>query len=820
MLSNYIKIALRNLSKNRLYSLLNISGLAIGVASCLLILLYVGHELSYDRWNPLAGRIVRPTYDIKINDFNERHGSVDALVGPETAASLPDIQAWCRLRPEGTWETRPEGQPEQNGRAEKVIFADSSFFEVFPLPVIAGDPDRCLTQPGSVAISKSRAEHYFGSASAALGHTMVMGRSEDRRQVTAVFDDIPETTHFHADALMPMREHPEQKNPPQYWGYNNNFFTYFLLNKGANKEVFARKFDALAQDKVSILIKDLFASTAGDFEKAGQHARFGLQNLPDIHLHSSFQSELDANGNVRYVWIFGAIAFFILLIACINFMNLSTARSAGRAREVGVRKVLGSSRSALAGQFLTESVALSTLAVALAVGLAQLALPVFRELSGRDLSIPWSHPAFAPALLGGALLVGLLAGSYPAFFLSAFQSIKVLKGITGSPSGNKGISLRNGLVVFQFAISTALILCTLMVYNQLQYMQQKQLGFEKSQVLILDNAGALQDRLPAFREELLKNTRVEGATISSYLPMPDAHRENAILSPGKMTGAADKVLQRWRVDADYVRTLGMKIKSGRDFDPARVTDSMAIVINETAAKELGFSDPVGRKLYTSRTKAVDSKPEDFEELTIIGVVKDFHFESLHNNIGGLFLQLGRQNGMLSLRIKGADATPVIAALEQEWNRFSPGQAPRYHFMDESLNRMYGAEQRIGRIALLFSLLAAFVSCLGLFGLAAFTTEQRTKEIGVRKVLGASVLGIARLLAGDFLKLVLIAIVIASPVAFYFMQGWLKDFAYRINIQWWMFAGAGLVALLVAGMTVSFQSIRAALANPVKSLRNE
>ncbi len=820
MFSNYLKIALRNLSNNRLHSLLNISGLAIGVAACLLILLFVGHELSYDRWNPLATRIVRPTYDIKINDFNERHGCVDALVGPESEAALPEIEAWCRIRSEGTWNTHLEGQSAESGREEKVFFVDSSFFKIFPLDVIAGDPARCLSQPGTVAIARSTAEHYFASAAGALGQTLVMGRSEDRRVVTAVFEDIPEKTHFHTDVLMPMHEHPDLKTAAQYWGYSNNFFTYFLLKEGVDKEVFTRKFEALANDKVSILLKDLFATTSADFEKAGQRAQFGLQNLTDIHLHSSFQSELEANGNIRYVWIFGAIAFFILLIACINFMNLSTARSAGRAREVGVRKVLGSSRAALAGQFLTESVALSTLAVGLALGLAQLALPMFCELSGRDLSIPWSNPAFGLSLLGGALAVGLLAGSYPAFFLSAFQTVKVLKGMTGNPSGAKGMHIRNALVVFQFAISTALIISTLLVYNQLQYIQQKELGFDKSQVLILDNAEALGDRIPAFKAEMLKNARVEHASISSYLPMPDSYRENCILSPQRVTGPADKVIQRWQVDADYVHTLGMEIKQGRNFDPGRVTDSTAIIINETAAKELGFADPIGQKLYTSRTKSVDSKPEDFEELTIIGVIKDFHFESLHNNIGGLCLQLGQQRGALSLCIKGADAAPVIADLEYQWKRFSPGQEPRYRFMDETLNRMYGAEQRIGTIALLFALLAAFVSCLGLFGLAAFTTEQRSKEIGVRKVLGASVAGITRLLAGDFLKLVLISFVIAAPVAFYFMQGWLADFAYRIDMHWSIFAAAGAVAVTVAFLTVSFQSIKAALANPVESLRNE
>ncbi|HOY07588.1 MAG TPA: ABC transporter permease [Saprospiraceae bacterium] len=820
MLTNYLKIALRNLSKNRLYTLLNISGLAIGVAACLLILLYVGHELMYDRWNPQADRIVRPTYDIRINDFNERHGSVDALVGPEAAAALPEIEAWCRLRNEGTWDTRRDGQAEQNAREERVLFADSSFFQVFPLKVLAGDPAHNLDRPGTAAISRSRAEYYFGSPVAALGQTLIMGRSQDRKLVTVVFEDIPVASHFHGDVLMPMMEHPDLANTKPYWGYTNNYFTYFLLQKGVDKKTFERKFLSMANDKVSILIKDLFATTAADFEKAGQHALFNLQNLPDIHLYSHLQSELDANGNARYVWIFGAIAFFILLIACINFMNLSTARSAGRAREVGVRKVLGSSRTALAGQFLTESVALSTLAVALAVGLAQLALPEFRELSGRDLAMPWTNPYFGLSLLGGALLVGLLAGSYPAFFLSAFQSIRVLKGAVSNPSGNKGVSLRNGLVVFQFTVSTALILCTLLVYSQLRFIQKKELGFDKSQVIILDNARALGNNLPAFKEELLKNAQVESAAITSYLPLPDSYRENAILSPRRGSSSDDKVMQRWRVDADYVRTLGMQITQGRGFDPARMTDSTAIVINETAARELGLADPLGQKLYTSRTKAVDSKPEDYDELTVIGVVKDFHFRSLHDNIGSLFLQLGRENGALSIRMKGADAAPVIAALETQWARFSPDQEPRFRFMDETLNRMYGAEQRIGKIALLFALLAAFVSCLGLFGLAAFTTEQRTKEIGIRKVLGASVSGITRLLAGDFLKLVGIAIALASPVAFYFMQRWLTDFAYRIDIQWWMFAAAGLVALGVAALTVSFQSIRAALANPVESLRNE
>jgi putative ABC transport system permease protein len=389
----------------------------------------------------------------------------------------------------------------------------------------------------------------------------------------------------------------------------------------------------------------------------------------------------------------------------------------------------------------------------------------------------------------------------------------------GSSKGN-GSGLRNGLVVFQFAISMVLIVSTVLVYSQLRYMQQKNLGFDKSQVLILENANALGRNANILMADLQKDARVESATRSNYLPLPGRNRENAILSTQKAAGESDKVFQRWQVDANYLPTLGIKIKQGRNFDPAFITDSTAIIINETAAKELGLADPIGKILYTSKTKEVQSKAEDFEALTIIGVVQDFHFESLHDNISGLYVQLSNTEGPISVRLKPGDAAGVIAGIERNWQRFNPDRALSYHFMDETLNRVYASEQRIGLIALVFALLSILVSCLGLFGLAAFTTEQRTKEIGVRKVLGASVASITGLLAQDFLKLVLVAIVLACPLAYYFMQQWLADFAYRIDIQWWMFVGAALAAVAIAFATVSFQSIKAAMANPITSLRNE
>lgn len=820
MIRNYLKAAFRALLKNRAYTALNIAGLAVGVAACMLILLYVSHETSYDTWNPQSGRIVRPTYHIKITGFEEYHGAVDATVGPQAAEAFPEIQSWCRIRQFNTWKARREDQTLASSRDERVLSVDSTFFDIFPLKIIAGSARNALNQPGTAAIARSRAAYYFASPEMAIGQTLVMGDNE-RHQITAVYEDMPENSHFQVDILFPLTGNQEVRNAPPYWGYNNNFYTYLLLRPGTDEAVFSKKFEALAFEKVSVLIKDLFGTTTSEFEKSGQAAQFGIQKLTDIHLHSAFNTELGSNGNIQYVWIFSAIAFFILLIACINFMNLSTARSSGRAREIGVRKVLGSTRSALAGQFLTESVVLAAIAICIAPVLVYAALPGFNELSERNLSIPGSNPVFWVSLVAGGVLTGLLAGLYPAFFLSAFQTIKVLKGPAALNGSTKGLRLRNGLVVFQFAISTVLIICTILVYFQLQYIQQKQLGFDKSQVLIIENTGIPTSALHTFESNMQQQAGVEKVSISNYLPLPNRNRGNCILSEKRGTSESDKVFQRWFTDAAYIRTLGMEIIQGRDFDPARVTDSTAIIVNETAARELGFADPLGQTLYTSRSKAVDSKAADFMALTIIGVVKDFHFESLYNQVGGLFFQLaGERNGSILLRTNGSSTAKVIARVEQEWAALGTDRPLEYHFMDETLDKAYRSERRIGTIALIFALMSVFVSCLGLFGLAAYMTERRTKEIGVRKVLGASVAGITGLLAKDFLKSVLIAVIIASPIASYLMQRWLSDFAWHIEIRWWIFVLAGGIAVVIAAMTVSFQSIRAALADPVQSLKSE
>ncbi len=818
MIQNYLTLAFRNLRKNGLYSFLNITGLAIGIAACLLIVLYVAHELSYDRWNPNAERIVRPAADINFGGNHFELAVVASVMAPEAAAELPEIQAWCRFRANGTYLVKRDGISQQNIREENVLTADSAFFEVFPLKVIEGDARRCLAQPKTVAISRSRAEKYFSSPQMALGQTLVLENNE-RWQVTAVYEDMPVNTHFRADFLLSMNGNEEVKNDPPFWASNNNFVTYFLLRKGTDVEAFKKKFDKLSKEKIAITAKALLGTTVEEFEKTGQYARYYLQNLTDIHLHSDLTAELAPNGSIRYVWIFSAIAAFILLIACINFMNLATARSSSRAKEVGMRKVLGGKRGSLIGQFLSESFVISAFAVALAVLIAAVAMPWYRDLTGRDLAMPWGSLVFWLSLAGGTALVSLLAGSYPAFFLSAFDSIKVLKNqVAGLGRGGK---FRSALVVFQFTISVALIIATMLVFKQLNFIQNKKLGFEKSQIIILDDAYALGDKIYTLKEEMLKNAAIESATVSGYLPIPSNRSDQTFSKTRGMDKDHSVNMQRWRVDNDYLATLGMEIVQGRSFDPARVTDSSAVILNETAAKLFGYADPIGQKIYTlDRNFQEAPRPEDFVELTVVGVVKDFHFSSLRDNIGALSFQLGKSRGLAAFRYKGADTEQVIASLEKNWKSLSPEQPFSYRFLDESFAKMYEAEQRIGTIAGIFGLLSVLVSCLGLFGLAAFTTEQRTKEIGIRKVLGASVAGITGLLAKDFLKLVIVAIVIATPVAYFFMQKWLSDFAYRIDIQWWMFAVAGAVAAAVAFLTVSFQSVKAALANPIKSLRSE
>ena len=562
---------------------------------------------------------------------------------------------------------------------------------------------------------------------------------------------------------------------------------------------------------------ELLKINAEDFKKSGNYVNLSLVPLTDIHLHSDRIAELAPNSDVQVVYIFSIIAIFILLVACVNFMNLSTARSANRAKEVGIRKVLGTQRKNLVTQFLTEAVVMSLIAFVFAIAIALLLLPYLNQLALKNLTLSvQEHPVLLPVLIGFAIIVGLLAGSYPAWYLSAFRPIQVLKGTLAG--GFKRSYLRSSLVVFQFFISIVLIISTIIIYNQLNYIRNKKIGFNKEQVILVRDAYVLDKKAETFKQEVLKYPEILSGTKSGYLPVSNSGRDNESLFPeGQIENDKAVSTQVWTVDHDYVKTMGMQIVGGRDFNREFPTDSSAIILNETAVKLFGFSgNPIGRKV----TELEDLNAKTTRDYTVIGVVKNFNFESLRQNIGSLVMKIGNNAGTISFRMKTTDMAQTINRIKTTWKNIAPNEPFTYSFLNEEFENMYRSEQRSGKIFISFAVLAILIACLGLFGLAAYAAEQRTKEIGIRKVLGATVSNIVSMLSKDFLKLVLIASLIAFPVAWWFMNKWLEDFAYRIHISWWVFVLASFVSIFIAIITVSFQAIKAALANPVKNLRTE
>ncbi|RYF66088.1 MAG: FtsX-like permease family protein, partial [Cytophagaceae bacterium] len=594
--------------------------------------------------------------------------------------------------------------------------------------------------------------------------------------------------------------------------------TYIVLKPGTDATAFARNFDQVIETYAGPQLRQILGSSLDQFRKAGNGLRFWLLPLTDIHLRSKQTIELAPNGDIQYVYIFSAVALFILLIACINFMNLATARSAKRAKEVGVRKVLGSERSQLIGQFMTESILTAVLALLLALTMVVLIMPLFNSITAKALTI---NSLLTPARLFAIVLlpvgVGVLAGSYPALFLSSFRPIIVLKGaVINRGHGLKAISLRSGLVVFQFMMSVLLIVGTLVVYRQIHFIQTTKVGFDRERVLTVQNVYLLGKQAEAFKQDVLRLPGVTTGTLSSYLPTPSDREDTSFFPEGKTDLSKGMSMQIWGVDYDYMTTLGMSLTKGRNFSRQFGTDSTGIILNESAVKILGVKNPIG--MHISRFNDPEGKTR--KTYTVIGVIKNFHFESLRRNIGALSMVLSPQSGAASFRLSQNNVPAMLRQIEAKWKQFAPGQPFSYSFLQDSFDEMYRAEQRVGTVAMLFAVLAILIACLGLFGLAAFMAEQRTKEIGVRKVLGASTPSIIGLLSKDFLKLVVVAIVIASPLAWYAMTSWLSDFAYKIDIEWWVFALAGTLAIGIALLTVSFQSIKAALMNPVTSLRSE
>jgi putative ABC transport system permease protein len=807
MIKNYIKTAFRGLMKNKGFTFINVFGLALGLATCLLIVFYVFDELSFDRFNTKADRIYRVNNEIKFGGTENSYAVCPAPAAAALKADFAEIEQVARFRDRGGNQVK---KGNKNIVEDRMVYADNSIFSVFTLPMISGSTQNALTEPHTVVITERMAKKYFDRTNV-VGQTLTFNDTS-LYKVTAVIKDLPKQSHFNFDFFISMPTIDESRE--DVW-FNNNFNTYILFKEGVDVKKFATKLPGFMHKHAGPQMQSIIHLTFDKFEQSGNYFRFALIPLKNIHLRSTSVAELGANGDIKTVYIFSAVAIFILLIACVNFMNLSTARSSNRAREVGVRKVLGSPRKYLIAQFLTESILVTLFATLIALLAAWLFLPQFNKMSGKELVITGQILSWLlPTLLVMIIIIGCLAGSYPALYLSAFQPIEVLKGKIAA--GFKGGVFRNFLVVFQFAISIFLIIGTLVIYNQLKYIQSKDLGYNRDHVMIVRNVWSLGNSAKAFKHEVQGLAGVQNASLSGALPTGGYGNSSTMFKDPVIDQKRAVLSQIWPVDEDYLPTLGIKIVAGRNFSKNILTDTAALVINEAAAKMLNFSNPIDQPLYAPN----DNLVKTLKKYRIIGVMKNFNFRSLKDNITPLIFTMNEDRGAVSVRIRSANIPEIIQQIKNKYNSFSPTQEFNYSFMDEDFDAIYRAEQRIGTISIAFTSLAIVIACLGLFGLAAYAAEQRTKEIGIRKVLGANISTIVSMLSKDFILLVLLAIVLATPLAWWAMHSWLQGFAYRQNIQWWVLALAGAGAILIAFVTISFQSVKAAITNPVKSLRSE
>ena len=809
MIKNYLIVGIRNLIKQRGYTLINVAGLAIGMASAIMIMLYVADEMSYDKFHPNRDKIFRLGLKAKMQGSEFSGPITSAPMGAAMVQDYPQVKSFCRL-------FNFLGEPvirfqEQCFVERKITYADSSFFTVFNgFRLIKGEPNKVLARPHTIVLSESTAKKYFGKEDP-MGKTVEMGNERTKYEVSGIMADMPSNSHFHFDLIASMNSMSSEFINSTMW-VSNNFYTYLLLENESDEQLINSKFPEILKKYVGPQVEQFLGITPDQFEKQGNTYGFNIQGIKDIHLKSQQNFEIEANGNQTMVYVFIIIAFFVLGIASINFMNLATARSAKRAKEVGVRKVVGSTKAQLINQFLTESVLLTLFSLILAIGISVLALPWFNMLADKQMTITMLPVGLTvTAMLGIVLVVGLLAGSYPAFFLARFQPVSVLKGKLRS--GASGVWLRGALVITQFIITIGLLVSTLVVYTQISYVRSKDLGFENKNQLVINRAFTVTDaKREAFIKELAAIPGVEGVTASGALPSTTIG--STIFLPEGASTQETNVMSFYNTDWDYAKALNLTMVEGRYFSRDFASDSGAIVINETAAKSFGFKAPiVGRKIIMNGSVHV----------TIIGVVKDFHFESLHSKINPLVLSLDRSNPpYITLRIEGKNSVnSVIKAAQAKWIAFAGSEEPfDYNFLDQMLDKQYKNEVRAGILFSIFSLLAIFIAALGLLGLASFTAEQRTREVGIRKVMGAQISTVVLLLLKEVNKLFIIATVVAWPISYFLMNGWLTNFAYRINLSPWEFIIASLLAYSVALGTVLYQTIKAARTSPSITLKYE
>jgi putative ABC transport system permease protein len=819
MFRNYLKVAMRNLSKRKGYSIINILGLAIGMAVCLLIVLFIQSELSYDGWQAKADNIYRVVLERRYPGRSTSYSFIPQSIGGAIQKEYPEVIECTRLfnfGGNGNFFLRIGDKVFEERR---VIAADSNFFRVFTGRLIAGDSSTALVKPNSVVLNETTAKKYFGSASAAMGKTFVTDDGNDNDVsylITGVCADWPDNSHFLFDLLISTSSFDFTKEP-NYTGFAAH--TYLLLNPNASPEALEAKFPNIIKKYVAGEIGRNFGQSFEQFQAEGNGYHYYLQPLKQVHLTSHLEGELRPNGSITAVYIFAVVAVFILFLACINFINLSTARSMERAREVGIRKTFGSNRKSLVWQFLLESIVISVVSMLAAFCLIVLLLPLFNKVSGKELAfVSFLTPAKIALLILFSITVGLIAGLYPAFVLSSFKPTTVLKG--KFKSNKYGMALRNSLVVFQFAISVILIVCTIVVNKQMRFMLNEALGFNKDHVIVVERADLLGEQTRAFENELGKIPGVE--TVSGATALPG--QQNFFGVSFQQEGSKESLTGRGIVvDDQYAKLLGLEIKEGRFFSKDYSTDSLSLVLNEKAVEELGLKKPIGARLTSpdGNFNAPDGSPYIY---TVVGVIKDFHFQSLHEVVSPLIFanvsKFRNQSPVVGVRVKTDNFQQALASIENTWKKFVQQRSFHYSFLDQTLAAQYSAEQTTQKVFTIFSVLAIFIACIGLLGLAAYTTQMRNREISIRKVLGASVGSIITMLSKDFMKLVLLAALIAFPVAWLGMHKWLEDFSYRINISGWIFLTAALSALAVALLTISFQAIKAAVTNPVKNLRTE
>ena len=802
MIKNYFITALRIMLRQKAYSFLNIAGLSIGIAASLIIILYVADELRYDRFHEGAERIYRIGFAGRLQDTEFNSANSPAPVADAMKKEIPGVEEVVRF---GLWRTMPINYKDKSFTEQSFLLADSNFFDFFSFTLVKGDQQTALKGVNKLVITETAASKYFGGEDP-IGKIVLGGSHKGTYEVTGIVQDPPHNSHIDFDMIL----------SGQSWDYmyddqwtSNNLYTYVRLHAGADVEKVREQLKDLVEKNAGAELEKYIGISFKQFVEQGNSFGPFMQPLLDIHLKSDLTDEITPNGNIQYLYIFGAIAIFIILIACINFMNLSTARSANRAKEVGVRKTIGAFRPRLIFQFLSESILYSFFSTLLALVIIAFSLPSFNLIAGKELTPAFlAEPWVIAGILGFTITVGLIAGSYPAFYLTAFKPTEVLKGRLRA--GYKNSGLRNILVVVQFIISITLIFGSLVVYQQLKYMQAMNLGFEKENIVSLLHTRSLDKNARAFKNELASHPVFAGASFANRLP-PNISWNSAFRKGGS---DQDFLLSVYQVDHDHLTTMGYSMAEGRFFSKEFSSDTVAVVVNETAFNVMGFAN-----LDEATILSYNSDPP--QPLKVIGIIRDFNFENLRSSVRPMVIQLGPEpNAEMAIRLALGNTSEQIELLEDIWKKYAPDAPFEYSFLDQNFDALFRSEQRMGQIILMFTVLAIGIACLGLFGLATYTAEQRAKEISIRKVMGASVGQVIVLLSKSFVMLVCLAFVIAAPLSWYLANGWLSGFANRISLNAWFVLISGVMAIVIAMATISFQSFKAARENPIDAMRSE